>query len=114
MNLKTAVLDCYGCLIPDIPPDGVMRTFPIDQFRMGFLISLGDRHSFGCWADGDIYYFDGEDWHGLKVKVGRPPKQEFNRMIIMCAQGLVERGDQLDAADMARLKLAVQQVEAAS
>lgn len=35
-------------------------------------------------------------------------------MVIECARGLIERGDVLDAKDLARLKVAVQQVEAGS
>ena len=114
MNLIAAVLDCYGCRLPEIPDDGVMRSFPIDQFRRGFLINLGDVCAFGCWSDGDIYYFDGADWHGFEVQVSRPAKQEFNRMIIACAKGLIARGEVLNATDAARLRLAVDQVEASS
>lgn len=114
MNLNAAVLDCYGCRLPEIPADGLMRSFPIDQFRRGFLINLGDFSVFGCWSDGDIYYFDGVEWQGFEVKVAKPPKQELNRMIIACAKGLIARGEKLDAVDMARLRLAVDQVEASS
>lgn len=114
MNLQEAVLDCYGCRLPEIPSNGRMYSFPIDQLRIGYAISLGDVYAFGCRSDGDNYYFDGTEWNGFHSEVLRPPKQEFNRMIIECARGLIERGDKLDAKDSARLKLAVQQVEASS
>lgn len=113
MNLQAAVMDCYGRNIPGVPADGCMRTFAIDQFRIGFLISIGECHAFGCWSDGDIYYFDGAEWHGLVVEPRRPPKQELNRMIIRCARGLIECGEKLNEADMQTLKSAVRQVEAA-
>lgn len=114
MNLIEAVLDCYGCRVPDIPADSRMRSFPIDQFRFGFLLNAGDRYVFGCWSDGDIYYFDGEEWQWTYVQPARPIKQEFNRMIVECARGLVGRGEELNTVDAARLALAVQQVEASS
>lgn len=114
MNLAAAVLDCYGCRLPVVPADGVMRTFPIDPFRIGFVVSLGDTYSFGCWSDGDIYYFDGADWQGLEIEPQRPPKQEFNRMVIACAKGLVARGEKLNKTDSERLRFAVEQDEANS
>lgn len=114
VNLNAAVLDCYGCKIPQIPDDGRMYSFPIDQLRIGYVINLGDVFVFGCRSDGDNYYFDGMAWHGYYSKPSRPPKQEFNRMIIECARGLIARGEVLNVVDSARLKLAVQQVEANS
>lgn len=114
MNLLEAVLDCYGCKLPQIPEDGRMYSFPIDQLRIGYVINLGDVFAFGCRTDGDNYYFDGAEWRGYKSKPTRPPKQELNRMIIECARGLIDRGEVLCASDAARLKLAVQQVEANS
>lgn len=114
VNLNAAVLDCYGCRLPQIPDDGRMYSFPIDQLRIGYVINLGDVFIFGCRSDGDNYYFDGTEWDGFQSKPARPPKQEFNRMIIECARGLIARGEILDAVDSARLKLAVQQVEANS
>lgn len=77
-------------------------------------MNLGDVFVFGCWMDGDNYYFDGVEWNGYESKPAKPPKQEFNRMIIECARGLIGRGEVLCASDAARLKLAVQQVEANS
>jgi len=114
VNLVAAVLDCYSCRLPDVPADGVMRRFPIDQFRIGFVVSFGDAHSFGCWSDGDIYYFDGVEWHGFEIEPQRPPKQEFNRMVIACAKGLIARGEELNKSDSDRLRFAVEQVEANS
>lgn len=114
MNLNAAVLDCYGCKLPQIPDDGRMYTFPIGQLRLGYVINLGDVFVFGCRTDGDNYYFDGEQWRGYTSTPARPPKQELNRMIIECARGLIARGEVLGAYDSARLKLAVQQVEANS
>jgi hypothetical protein len=114
VNLQAAVLDAYGVRLPEIAADGRMKAFPIDQFRIGFVLSFGDVYVFGCRTDGDIYYFDGQEWHGFEVEVLRPPKQEFNRMVIECAKGLIARGEVLNAVDAARLKLAVEQVEANS
>ena len=114
MNLGEAVLDCYGCRIPQIPCDGEMYSFPIDQFRIGYAINFGEVYIFGCRADGDNYYFDGVEWNGFRSEPKRPPKQEFNRMIIACARGLIERGEVLNSSDAARLSFAVQQVEANS
>lgn len=114
VNLQAAVLDAYQVRLPEIPPDDRIKAFQIDQFRIGFLINLGDVCAFGCWSDGDIYYFDGAEWHGFEVEVAKPPKQEFNRMIIACAKGLIARGESLDEVDAARLKVAVAQVEASS
>lgn len=114
MNLNAAVLDCYGCKLPQIPDDGRMYSFPIDKLRIGYVINLGDVYVFGCRSDGDNYYFEGACWRGYESKVNRPQKQGFNRMIIECARGLIERGDKLSDSDLARLKLAVEQVEANS
>lgn len=114
MNLNAAVLDCYGCKLPQIPDDGRLYMFPIDQLRLGYVINLGAVFMFGCRSDGDNYYFNGAEWNGYYSKPARPPKQEFNRMIIECARGLIDRGEVLCASDAARLKLAVQQVEANS
>ncbi len=114
LNLQEAVLDCYGCRLPEIPDNGKMYSFQIDQLRIGYVINLGDVFVFGCRSDGDNYYFRGDYWQGYKTAPNRPPKQELNRMIIECARGLIERGDKLDPKDSARLKLAVQQVEAGS
>lgn len=114
MNLCAAVFNCYGCKLPAIPEDGVLYSFPIDQLRIGYVINLGGVSMFGCRADGDNYYFDGTSWHGYRSEPARPAKQELNRMIIECARGLIERGEVLGATDSARLKLAVQQVEANS
>ena len=77
-------------------------------------MNFGDVSVFGCRTDGDNYYFDGVEWNGYTSKPIRAPKQEFNRMIIECARGLITRGEVLNAKDSARLKLAVQQVEASS
>lgn len=114
MNLGAAVLDCYGCRLPEVPADGIMRTFPIDQFRIGFVLNLGEVSMFGCWSDGDIYYFDGVDWDGIEIEPQRPAKQELNRMVIACAKGLISRGEKLNKTDSERLRFAVQQVEANS
>lgn len=114
MNLNAAVMDCYGCKLPQIPADGRMYAFPIDQLRLGYVISFGNVFIFGCRTDGDNYYFDGVVWRGYNSEPKRPAKQEFNRMIIECARGLIDRGEVLCASDAARLKLAVQQVEANS
>jgi hypothetical protein len=114
VNLYAAVFDCYGCKIPAIPEDGVLYSFPIDRLRIGYVINLGNVSMFGCRADGDNYYFDGESWHGYYSEPAKPAKQELNRMVIECARGLLGRGEVLDIADSARLKLAVQQVEASS
>lgn len=114
MNLNAAVLDCYGCRLPQIPDDGRMYSFPIDQLRIGYVINLGDVHVFGCRSDGDNYYFNGVKWNGFYSKPAMPAKQGLNRMIIACARGLIERGEVFNAVDAARLKLAVQQVEASS
>lgn len=114
MNLNAAVLDCYGCKLPQIPGDGRMYTFPIGQLKLGYVINLGNVYVFGCRTDGDNYYFDGIEWRGYVSKPARPQKQELNRMIIECARGLFDRGEVLCAIDSARLKLAVQQVEANS
>lgn len=114
MNLNAAVLDCYGCKLPQIPSDGRIYSFPIGQLQIGYVINFGDVFMFGCRSDGDNYYFDGVEWNGYSSKAARPQKQEFNRMIIECARGLIERGELLSAYDSARLKLAVEQVEANS
>lgn len=114
VNLSEAVLDCYGCRLPGIPGNGRMYSFPIDQLRIGYVINFGDVFAFGCRTDGDNYYFDGAEWHGYESTPNKPPKQEFNRMIIECARGLINRGEVLDAKDLARLRVAVQQVEASS
>ena len=114
MNLNAAVFDCYGCKLPEIPADGRLYTFPIGQLKLGYVISLGDLFAFGCMAEGDNYYFDGKQWLGFESTPARPAKQELNRMIIECARGLIARGEVLCAEDSARLKLAVQQVEANS
>lgn len=114
MNLREAVLDCYGCRLPDIKPNGRMYSFPIDQLRIGYAMNFGDVCIFGCRTDGDNYYFDGFEWCGYKSIPIMAPKQELNRMIIRCARGLIERGEVMSAADKARLKIAVQQVEASS
>jgi hypothetical protein len=114
VNLNAAVLDCYGCKLPEIPNNGRMYTFPIGQLKLGYVINLGEVFVFGCRTDGDNYYFDGVEWHGYVSVPARPTKQEFNRMIIECARGLIIRGEVLCATDAARLKLAVQQVEANS
>lgn len=114
MNLNAAVLDCYGCRLPQIPDDGRMYSFPIDQLRIGYVINLGDVYVFGCRSDGDNYYFNGIEWNGFYSKPAMPAKQGLNRMIIACARGLIERGEVFNAVDAARLKLAVQQVEASS
>lgn len=114
VNLQAAVLDAYGIRLPEIPPDGRIKAFQIDQFRIGYTINLGDVFVFGCRSDGDNYYFDGFEWHGYQSEVLKPQKQEFNRMIIACAKGLIARGEKLDATDSARLQLAVAQVEASS
>lgn len=114
VNLREAVLDCYGCRLPEIPANGRMYSFPIDKLRIGYVMSFGDVFIFGCRADGDNYYFRGDYWQGWKSTPNKPPKQEFNRMIIECARGLIGRGDVLEAKDLARLKVAVQQVEASS
>lgn len=114
VNLIAAVFDCYGVRLPQIPGDGKMYSFPVDQLRIGFVVSFGDVHAFGCQSDGDNYYFDGECWDWFYSKPAAPTKQGFNRMIIECARGLIDRGDVLGPEDSARLKLAVQQVEANS
>lgn len=114
MNLLEAVLDCYGCRLPEIPANGRSYAFPIDQFRIGYVINLGSVSIFGCRSEGDNYYFDGLEWHGFYSEPAKPPKQAFNRMIVECAKGLIGRGDVLDAKDSDRLKLAVQQIEASS
>lgn len=114
MNIQEAILDCYQVNIGSIPEDGRMRTYPIDKFRVGFVLSGKGVKVFGCWSDGDIYYLDGDDWCGFKSKVLMPEKQKFNRVIVACAKELVARGETLSAQDEARLKLAVQQVEISS
>lgn len=114
MNLPAAVLDAYQVQLPEVPPDGRIKAFQIDQFRIGYAINLGDVFVFGCRSDGDNYYFDGAEWHGYKSEILRPQKQEFNRMIIACAKGLIARGEKLDEVDSARLRVAVAQVEASS
>jgi hypothetical protein len=114
VNLNAAIMECYGCKLPEIPGDGKMYTFPIGQLKLGYVINFGDISVFGCRSDGDNYYFRGDYWQGYNSMPARPAKQELNRMIIECARGLIARGEVLCAADSVRLKLAVQQVEANS
>lgn len=116
MNIQEAIIDCYGINIGMPPEDGRMRTFPIDKFRIGFVMSGEGAKFFGCWSDGDIYYLDPRcgEWDGFQVKVQMPDKQKFNRVIVACAKGLTGRGDTLSRQDEARLKLAVEQVEISS
>lgn len=114
MNTQEAILDCYQVNVGTPPEDGRMRTFPIDKFRVGFVLSGKGVKVFGCWSDGDIYYLDGGEWCGFKSKVLMPEKQKLNRVIVACAKELVARGETLSAQDEARLKLAVQQVEISS
>lgn len=116
MNIQEAILDCYGINIGMPPEDWRMRTFPIDKFRMGFVLSGEGVKVFGCWSDGDIYYFDPRDgeWDYIPHEVQMPAKQKLNRVIIACAKGLIGRGEKLSRQDEARLKFAVEQVEISS
>lgn len=116
MNIQEAILDCYGVNIGMPPEDGRMRTFPIDKFRIGFVLSGEGFKFFGCWSEGDIYYFDPRcnEWDGFQREVKMPEKQKFNRVIIACAKGLIDRGETLSRQDEARLKFAVEQVEISS
>ncbi|WAX22774.1 hypothetical protein MAJJADAN_00012 [Pseudomonas phage Amjad_SA] len=111
MKLQEAIRHVYGHRFGNIPPDGVFRRFRIDQFRVGFVVSVGDCALFGCRADGIVY-----GWNPAEVfKMNLPPfdsaKIRFERVVVECAKALIARGDALSAEDAERLELAVQRLD---
>lgn len=111
MRIQEAIRHVYGHRLGHIPPDGVFRRFRIDQFRVGFVVSVGDCALFGCRSDGIAY-----GWNPTEVvKMELPPfnseKIRFERVVIECAKGLIARGDVLDAKDAERLDLAVKRLD---
>ena len=117
MTLSEAINKQYAVSIPRIPDDGVMRAFPIDRFRIGFVLGLGDCGVFGCWSDRQAYLVNPAGVASMDLsETSRSvsPDIEFERLIVSIAKAQEEAGIEFSQADSDRLKLAVSRIEAAS
>lgn len=124
MSLRAQVLEQYGVRLGEVPEDGRMRSFRIDPFRIGFLISLGGCGAFGCFADGEAWTVSRtrpEHGGGVNVeKIRLTPRElrgqaaesmRFERLIIDIARAQLDSGRELSSEDLARLERAVMHVE---
>lgn len=111
MKLQEAIKEVYGHRFGYIPPDGVFYKFKIDQFRIGFVVSIGDVALFGCRADRVVYAWNEKEVVKVNLPAKEPEKIRFERIVIECAKGLIRRGEILSQEDEERLNLAVQRLD---
>lgn len=110
MKLQEAIKEVYGHRFGYIAPDGVFYKFKIDRFRIGFVVSIGDVGIFGCRADREAYAWNEKEVVKINLPAHEHAKIRFERLVIECARGLIQRGEILSPEDDARLELAVKRL----
>lgn len=111
MRIQDAIKEVYGQKFGYIPPGGAFRKFRIDPFRLGFVMSLGDCAFFGCRADSVAYAWSDTELVKINLPDFESEKIRFERLVIECARGLINRGDILSPADAERLNVAVERLD---
>lgn len=120
MTFEQAIRNKFGKTLPQVPADYAMRKFRIDGKLDGFVIRMDDCGAFGNLATGEAYAWGDYGVESFRMgsadnkKPMRPSELAFERLIIQCAIGLIDRGEQLSDADIRRFGLAIQRTENAN
>lgn len=120
MTFEQAIRSKFGKTLPQVPADCAMRTFRIDGKPDGFAYRMEDCGAFGNMATGEAYAWGdyGIEAFGMQGKQDKKALKAgelaFERLVIQCGLGLIDRGEQLSDADMLRLGLAIQRARDAN
>jgi len=118
MTFEQAIRSKYGKTLPTIASDGKLKAFRVNGVLSGFALRLQECGVFGDFDSGAIYEWTSAGIVEHKPEAYRtdrlnPQELAFERIIINCGMGLIERGEELSDADLRRLGKAMDNVRRA-
>lgn len=109
MTLIGAIRERYGIRLPPLPVEFERRLFVIDRIRIGFAIPVGRDGGglFGCVMDRQAWSVESGGVFEVKLS-GKEDKME--RIVWEIGRAQLERGEEMNDQDWARMMVAVKKL----